>query len=161
MLCQNCGKNQVTTHIRKNIGGKTETWALCSECAKLLGVDAFGVGDLFSSLFSDSFAPKAAEERCKSCGASFRDISATGKVGCPDCYTQFYSRLLPSLQRIHGKSRHVGKVPSTASADAKLEHKLESLKKQLSDAVGAEEYEKAAQLRDRIKELETGEQGKG
>lgn len=155
MLCQNCGKRPVTTHIQKATGGKFETWALCSECAKLLGVDAFGVGDLFSSLFSDSFFPKAKEVRCTTCGASFSDICSTGKVGCADCYTQMYERLLPSLQRIHGKSRHVGKIPGTASQGAKRAHRLELLKKQLDDAVAKEEYETAARIRDEIRGLES------
>ena len=43
MLCQNCGKNEATTHIKQVINGDTAERHLCSECAEHLGY-----GDAFS-----------------------------------------------------------------------------------------------------------------
>ena len=53
MLCQNCGKNEATTHIKQVINGDTAERHLCSECAEHLGYgDAFsGFGFNISGLF--------------------------------------------------------------------------------------------------------------
>ena len=75
----------------------------------------------------------------------------------------------PLLERIHGATRHVGKVPAalrdavaasavaataapgpTAPGDARLR----DLRADLEHAVASEEYERAAALRDAIRKLE-------
>ena len=131
MLCQNCGKNEATTHIKQVINGDTAERHLCSECAEHLGY-----GDAFSGFGFD-----------------------VGRVGCAECYKVFYNELKPSLQRIHGQIHHSGKIASTAEPvseeEAKIDEK-EELKKQMDEAVAAQNFELAAQLRDRIKELEGG-----
>ena len=71
----------------------------------------------------------------------------------------FYNELKPSLQRIHGQIRHSGKIASTAEPVSEEEAKTderEELKKQMNEAVAAQNFELAAQLRDRIRELEGG-----
>lgn len=97
--------------------------------------------------------------RCPKCGSSFNDIVREGRVGCAECYKVFYNELKPSLQRIHGQIHHSGKIASTAEPvseeEAKIDEK-EELKKQMNEAVAAQNFELAAQLRDRIKELEGG-----
>ena len=37
MLCQNCGKNEATTHIKQIVNGDMAESHLCAECAKNLG----------------------------------------------------------------------------------------------------------------------------
>ena len=69
----------------------------------------------------------------------------------------FYKELRPSLQRIHGQIRHSGKIASTAEPVSEEEAKTderEELKKQMDEAVAAQNFELAARLRDRIKERE-------
>ena len=163
MLCQNCGKNQANAHIKKIVNGTANELHLCSECASNLGygnlVGGFGLdlGDLIGSMFEVN-SPRAkampTEQRCKSCSASFEDFVQTGKAGCADCYETFYDRLLPSLQRIHGRTVHSGKVPSSAGKDLKMKKELETLKAELTASIEAQEFEKAATLRDKIKEIE-------
>ena len=82
----------------------------------------------------------------------------SGKIGCADCYETFYDKLLPLLERLHGKTNHVGKIPNSFEEIAKEENtqnETEKLKAELDEAVKAQNYEKAAELRDRIKELES------
>ena len=70
-----------------------------------------------------------------------------------------YNELKPSVQRINGQIRHSGKIASTAEPVSEEEAKTderEELKKQMDEAVAAQNFELAAQLRDRIKELEGG-----
>jgi hypothetical protein len=43
MLCQNCERNEATTHIKKVVNGETAETHLCADCAAHLGY-----GDFFS-----------------------------------------------------------------------------------------------------------------
>ena len=122
---------------------------------------ASGAG-LFGNFFGDAVHSLGAPRkvvRCPKCGSSFNDIVREGRVGCAECYKVFYNELKPSLQRIHGQIHHSGKIASTAEPvseeEAKIDEK-EELKKQMDEAVAAQNFELAAQLRDRIKELEGG-----
>ncbi|HBT64302.1 MAG TPA: hypothetical protein DEB10_06550 [Ruminococcaceae bacterium] len=164
MLCQNCEKRTATTFIKKTINGKTTQWHLCAECAAKQGFDSmfngvgFDLGDFWGSLFAEPSARSITDAvRCKGCGHSFREIAESGKAGCPTCYTTFYDRLLPSIQRIHGKTGHTGKVPNSGGIQLKNERELDRLRKELTDCIAAQQYEKCASLRDRIHEIEKEE----
>jgi protein arginine kinase activator len=134
---------------------------LCAECAAQQGLPAtlgnFGLdfGDFWGSLFAEP-AKRMREDtiRCPDCGRSFRGIAELGKPGCPTCYLTFYDRLLPSIQRIHGKTQHTGKVAERADEQVKTEFELKSLREQLEKCLAEQDYETCAQLRDRIRELE-------
>ena len=171
MLCEHCKQNQATTHVTQIVNGHTQKNSLCSECAAKLGLDAFSgfnISDLLAKSligtpafgqgtvkeFTGNPSPRTGETRCEGCGISFSELAKTGKAGCPQCYTTFYDRLLPSLQRIHGKTNHVGRLPVGASKKAQNTAELVALKEKLSAAVMNQEYEEAAVLRDRIKQLE-------
>ncbi len=161
MLCQNCGKKQATTHVKKNINGVITEQHLCSDCAAQQGLGnvfnnfGFDLGNFWGSLFSEPAARAITDTvRCEGCGHSFSEIAESGRAGCPSCYTTFYDRLLPSIQRIHGKTRHTGKVPTGAGEEVKKENELERLRRELSECIAQQQYEKCASLRDRIHELE-------
>jgi len=161
MICQVCQKRNATTHLKYTVNGKTTQAYVCDHCASKQKSDALhmtgiNMGSLFGGLFMDPVWREAESvERCATCGKSFRDIAGDGRVGCSDCYTTFYNQLLPSVQRIHGKTSHVGKsadVPTVVVDDQK--ETLLLLKKELQSAIDAQEYERCVELRDRIKQLE-------
>ena len=162
MLCQSCSKNTATTHIKTIVNGEFTEYMLCPECAKKLGYlnlfDGFGVNvqNFLGSFFGESAEkkPLPGAKRCKGCGSSFADIVETGKVGCAACYNTFYDQMMPSIQRIHGNTTHTGKISISAGAKAKLESNLQKLKNQLKEMIEKQEFEKAAELRDQIKEIE-------
>ena len=155
MLCQKCGKHPATTYVKRTVNGVTSEYRLCASCAT--GMGGFDLGSFWGSLFAEPSARHAVDTvRCSGCGKTFREIAASGKAGCPACYTTFYDRLLPSVQRIHGKTGHVGKIPSGAESAVRTERELEDLRRQLNEAITAQEYEKCADLRDRIRALEGG-----
>lgn len=173
MQCQHCNKNEATTHIQKNINGQREEMHLCSQCAKELGVmDDFkipSIGDFFGDSFLGNFLGAGAAamnslagvERCKVCGSSFNDIVKSGHTGCSECYDKFGDRLEPSINKIHSKTKHIGKYVSYSENSDKTEEKpkiseLDSLKEQLKDAVKEQRFEDAAVLRDKIKDLTEG-----
>ncbi|MGN0522517.1 MAG: UvrB/UvrC motif-containing protein [Eubacterium sp.] len=171
MLCQHCNKNEATTHIKKNINGQREELHLCSDCAAELGVmDEFKMPSM-SEFFGDSFLGNflgagvaamnslAGVDRCSTCGSSFNDIVKSGHIGCSDCYDKFADKLEPSIRKIHGKTKHVGKYISySEDKDEKKQEisELDSLKAQLKDAVQEQRFEDAAVIRDKINEI-TGE----
>lgn len=162
MTCQLCKKNPATTHYKRTVNGQTTELFVCSDCAAKQGIGILGstldVGNLFGGLFSQPLIQNADHsERCDGCGKSFREIVQSGLVGCPTCYITFYDRLQPSIQRVHGKTTHIGKVAVRGSQKLHKANELERLKAELNKAVSMQEYEKCAQLRDRIQELE-GEQ---
>ena len=174
MICQNCQKNEATTHIKRVVNGETTEKHLCQDCAKKLGYDYDGFFDgfslmcanIFSGFFSDAPLALAGlrQDRCETCGSSFDDIIRTGMVGCADCYERFYDRLLPSIQRIHGRAKHAGRIPYTIVPDADektdeapkaltTEEQIEKLQKEMQVAVENQNFEQAAVLRDNIKAL--------
>lgn len=167
MLCQNCGKNEATTHIKQIINGDMAESHLCSECASHLGYSdmfsGFGLNlsELFGGFLGDTKPSISSGKtpRCPKCGSSFDEIVHSGKVGCADCYRTFYDRLLPSIQRIHGKIKHSGKTAVSSPVQPKIEttaEKIEKLKAAMNDAVSKQEFETAAKIRDEIKALEGG-----
>ncbi len=162
MLCDKCGKNMATTFYKQIINGEVSQIKLCPECAGELGNSSLYMGMPLGGFLSGVLGEGAAAAhrepvRCAGCGMSYREIAGAGRVGCHMCYDTFYDNLMPSLTKIHGRITHVGKIPSSASEELKARSHLTQLKKELSEAIASEEYEKAAALRDEIKTLERGE----
>lgn len=168
MLCQMCGQHPATTHIKTIVNGKLTQAHLCADCAKKQGYGNLfadwgsGFGSLLSG-FMGSAAPARQVTRCPGCGASFEDITRSGKIGCAECYRTFRGQLLPIIQRIHGTAQHKGKVPGSSALRvtdpnnkivAVEETPLEEKKRLLKQAIEVQDFERAAVLRDEIKELE-------
>ncbi len=167
MLCQNCGKYEATTHIKRVVNGDTTEMHLCADCAQHLGYgdmfSGFGLNldDFFGGFLEDTalkLAPST-QQRCPKCGNTFGDIVHSGKIGCSECYRTFYDKLLPSLQRIHGRIKHSGKhleAPAVSKPveEAAPKSELEQLREDLQKAIEQQEFEQAAVLRDKIKALE-------
>ncbi len=162
MLCQNCKCNNASSHIHTVVNGVVTDMYLCSECAKAVN-KGFSNDDMFgllSSFLKSTSTPTVKKLTCDCCGASFDDISKSGRVGCGNCYKTFINQLEPALIRIHGKSTHIGKRfangeqnQENLSENNANDDKLEQLKAELKAAVEKEEYEKAAVLRDEIKRI--------
>ena len=119
MLCDKCGKNHATTHIRSVVNGFVAEKNLCGYCAATEGYTGIAhnsIGDMLASVFGDALASgsKSLENRCACCGVTFSDIAESGKVGCSECYKTFYEQLMPYLKRVHGSTKHAGRVPNKA-----------------------------------------------
>ena len=176
MLCNKCGKKEASYYLEKNINGKVTKLALCPDCARESGefkFDPFGGMNLLGGLFgfpSISQIPPRDVKRCTLCASTFEEIMKNGKVGCAECYKVFSDELEPTIRRIHGNHRHIGRRPlkfteaerksknEDTSQNNNEQNEIETLKRELGAAVKDENYERAAQLRDKIKELENGNQ---
>lgn len=167
MLCQKCKKNNATYHFKQVINGKTTESHLCSECAagenEFAGEFAdmwtmpfessFGAGSLIGQLLGGS-RPRREARSCKFCGATENEVAQSGRAGCAECYEVFSDMLMPYIRRIHGNTEHTGKVPAGASAELAARRRAEQLKTELQRAIEAQEFERAAKLRDEIRALE-------
>jgi protein arginine kinase activator len=119
----------------------------------------FGLSDLLAGL-ADLGAPVKPEVagaiKCPDCGFTYQDFKKIGRVGCGQCYEAFKKQLTPILKRIHGADRHIGKVPLRAGKTVKETKTIQELQRQMEKAIQTEEFEEAARLRDKIRELEKG-----
>ena len=158
MMCDNCGKNPATTHLKTVVNGVVHENHLCSYCAANQGYGNIGklsLTNMLASMFGESISSgKPISKRCECCGASFSDIAQSGRVGCSECYNTFRQELMPSLNRLHGKAVHIGNAPYEQKPEETVQDKIKKLKAQLSDAIKAEEFENAAKFRDEIRALE-------
>lgn len=161
MLCQKCKTRAATVHITNNINGIKTELALCHECAQNEHAISFIPSqDLFSDFFSERIFGNTLlreEKKCPVCNSTKRDLASSGRAGCPKCYEIFEKELSQIIYGIHGNAVHCGAAPEKQHENREKELKLSEMKKELQDAVAAQDYEKAAQLRDSIRELEKGE----
>lgn len=160
MLCQNCKKNDATTHLKRIINGEAAEIHLCGECAKNLGVAGVLPGlssfsEIFGGILVSADTKKTSDKLlcCEVCGFTFDDIAKTGRPGCPNCYRVFDRRLRPALIKIHGRTVHMGKKPSF-SAEKPLratEIKTAMLEKELKAAEAAHDFEKILSIKAQIR----------
>lgn len=160
MLCMVCKQKEAKIHLTQMLEGKTKKVDLCDACAKEKGVDdpaGFSLADLLMGLGAASelakSIPDAEETKCPRCGLSQADFKKTGRLGCDQCYATFHDGLNSLLKNMHKGTKHRGKVPKGGSPGAVSEDRRQSLQRELTAAVAAENYEEAARLRDEIKAL--------
>jgi protein arginine kinase activator len=99
---------------------------------------------------------------CPGCALTFAEFKQGGLLGCAECYRAFESQLSGLIERAHGgATQHLGKQPrrmgggepSAAREGGLLEERArrqQLLRQQLEEAVRAEQYERAAKIRDEI-----------
>jgi protein arginine kinase activator len=163
MKCSLCKKREATIHLTEVINDKVKKLHICEECAQNKSMEMqshFGLTDLLSGLmdFGPSIpgqGPAAdASVKCSGCGMTYPDFQKRGKLGCGKCYDTFAKDLSSLLQKINGSDRHTGKMPFRGRDNLEEQKSVQRLKNELSELVRNEEFEKAALLRDKIRELE-------
>lgn len=173
MLCQICNKNKATITIVKIVGDNKTEFKVCPECANsLLGNSisylSFSQNDIkelldnyLSTFLLDQEGKRTTgfppELSCSNCGYTYNEFIQTGKLGCSQCYECFRDHINPLLNRLHGHSQHIGIVPLAFQEHLNSLKKIKEIRKELQQAIVKEEYEKAAKLRDMIREEEKSE----
>lgn len=172
MLCQNCNKNQATVRYTQIINGKKTEMHLCEECSNELGINSysFNMPIEFSSFLSDFMDDyniptlvKQQKLKCDKCNMTYEEFLDIGKFGCSNCYNIFSNKIDGLLKKMNGANRYLGDKRENTNKEIKENSKsknkndeIDKLKKELKVAIQKEEYENAAKLRDKIKELERG-----
>jgi protein arginine kinase activator len=94
------------------------------------------------------------QKECPVCGISFFEFRNTGRLGCPYDYTHFADDLQPLLINIHDSLEHQGKRPRRAAAAADSHAQMIQLRREMEEAVDCEDYERASEIRDELKQME-------
>jgi protein arginine kinase activator len=164
MLCERCGDHEASVHLTRIINGRKEEVHLCEECARKssqLNLDDNNLS--FQSLLSgilnhdflneESTAFKNNDSNkliCQNCGLSYHEFTKKGLFGCEECFNVFENKLDELFKRIHGNTRHRGKFPLSFKQKLKAKTEITDLKKEMQFAVEKEDFEKAAEIRDKI-----------
>jgi protein arginine kinase activator len=173
MICDICGKKKATVHLTEIVDEQMSEMHLCEECARQKSSQMeqqFGLADLLAGLSDPSKAVVSKESeksvlKCSHCGLPYEDFRKFGRLGCGECYSSFKEHLNGLLRKIHGSNKYLGKTPATYrqhqekdAADNPLAllppEGLSDLKQQLKSAIASEDFEKAAQIRDKIRNFE-------
>jgi protein arginine kinase activator len=164
MRCHQCHEREAVVHLTQIAEDQEVHLHLCERCAAEKGVEnatTFGktpVGT-FLALMGKGMEPGAAlpggasAGACPTCGSTLNDFRDSGRLGCGECYRAFETPLRDLLRRLHGSSRHLGKryhPPGTEEDKDGADGELLRLRDQLERAVQSENFELAAELRDRL-----------
>lgn len=161
MLCDNCGERDAAVHLTKIINNEVKQQHLCERCAAEQGVETtisvpkHPLGALLHAAQQQLVTPTTENGRCTFCGATMNDFRTTGRWGCARCYSTFEVSMRELLRRVHGNARHGGRVyqaPQPALDERATI--LGELKERLRRAIESEQFEMAADLRDRIRVIE-------
>jgi protein arginine kinase activator len=186
MICEICGKNEATIHIQELINSKKKALHICNACAESKGMakemlNGLDLAQLMynisadvnnSVLFKDLQAKVVSPPpmKCPNCGWDIVRFTNIGRLGCAECFKTFRTILDQAIRNMHKGSLHVGKKPgdlANASPEtmggkekpANIQDKMAcvmELQKRLEEYIMREEYEKAADARDKIAVLKGG-----
>jgi len=158
MICDVCKTNSATVFLTQIVDGKMQKINLCKPCSKEKGIDDplnFGLADQFLGLGEALEMERGgALLKCPACGFGQADFKKTGRLGCATCYDTFAEGLDSLLKAMHKGTAHIGKVPARLERTLLFNAQMKALQGELDKAVAEENYENAAEIRDRIKLLE-------
>jgi protein arginine kinase activator len=166
MSCEQCHEREAVIHLTQIVNEQVTTLHLCERCAADKGVESPGsmpktplgtfLAAMGQELAPESPAPRSGDN-CPRCGGTLQDFRESGRLGCPDCYRSFEAPLRDLLRRLHGSTHHVGERYSEQQISLPppmSRPEASDLREQLRLAVETENFELAAELRDRLRVLE-------
>jgi protein arginine kinase activator len=169
MKCQQCDK-QAVFHITELETGEVRELHLCEDHARtyLNQAESGGGpddepagGGLTGPLTVGQTADELAvldKKACDMCGITFFEFRNQGRLGCPHDYEQFEKELEPLIANVHGATQHTGRRPDRGGGPLpESTSELTSvigLRREMQEAIAAEDYERARQIRDAIRGIE-------
>lgn len=167
--CQSCHEREAVVRLTQIVGDDVTTVHLCGKCAAERGIETdAGVAQTplgaFLAAMGKGETPVAAAsaggEACPACGATLHDFRTSGRVGCAQCWITFEQPLRDLLRRLHGATRHTGEPYRPADTSQLTPSELRQrdraeLREELRAAIEAEQFERAAELRDQLRVLDT------
>lgn len=169
-ICQICKKRPATIHLTDIHNNVMKEVHICEVCAGEKGFNFQGASNLpqLLGLAAKKGAqpaaptPTPAQPRakqpeddlvCPECGSAWSQFNERGRLGCPNDYEAFGSRLRRLVaEQIapHAGERdvfHVGKRPGPRREEDRRIQAIRGLEKRLRQAVAEENYEVAAALK--------------
>ncbi|MBA3257927.1 MAG: UvrB/UvrC motif-containing protein [Gemmatimonadales bacterium] len=165
MSCDQCREREAVIHLTQIVNEQVTTLHLCERCAAEKGVESPGgvaktpLGTFLAAMgkgYPEQTAiPARGGDSCQRCGGSLQDFRESGRLGCPECYRSFEAPLRDLLRRLHGSTHHMGeRYVEAGQPHAENGSQAADLKEQLRLAVETENFELAAELRDRLRVAE-------
>lgn len=160
MVCQCCHEHPATIHYTTidDDGGRVEL-NYCEECASANGIPSdVSIPVKLAEAVTTAAGATQSDLSCPHCGITFSEFRKKGRLGCPMDYEQFRVPLEVILRSEHdNRVRHQGRLPyGRVEAQSTVNERLLLLRRELNEAIEAENYEVAARLRDEIRAIETG-----
>ncbi len=168
MLCERCHAHPATVHMVQVVNGHRKEEHLCSECAEKEHVfqkeqsffghgffdsplDHFFGGSMLGHLLEDPFGTRTLEDQG---GGQFIEVSPEKLPENEDGYNRFKESIRPSFQK--GKNEiPVKEAKGEEKMDAPAEsEELQALRRELKSCVDREDFERACEVRDKIKAIE-------
>lgn len=176
MLCERCRQREANVCFTEVINGVKSEHRLCMQCAMDLDLGPVGIfdsenpiGKIISGILGGNMETEKKTDAldqivCPTCGMAYSEFVNDSRFGCPDCYNVFDILINDNIKQLQGNTRHTGKKPRFGWNDKAQETTFENspeseiaiLESKLGEAIADEEYEEAARLRDKIKELKKG-----
>lgn len=145
MKCNKCKVNDAAIFVGYLNNSRNETVCLCEECSIVAGINLPVLNsELYCSDSSDKDELTADYDlKCPVCGTDIKDFLSSGQIGCSHCYHIF--------------EQEIDRFFKIGSIDINVTPAIGHLTMELQIAIGKENYEYAATLRDKIKVLSSGE----
>ena len=160
MKCEHCGKNEVTFMYRSSVNGNVTEQHLCGECAEKLGYtrtmaahNRSMMQSFFNrnSLFDDFFSP-------------LPNLMGRSRWLLEDPFEDFFADM-PALRSAARQEQEAAEpqkqqnelVDHEEQSRFSRMRRVNALRLEMKQAVGREDFERAAQLRDEIRTLEADE----
>lgn len=165
MQCEICQSKTATVHLTDVSNNEKKEIHLCEGCAQQQGTTIkshmnkepsypdFKPHELMTADVAESESEDSALV-CPKCGITFRKFRSTGKFGCPEDYEIFGSHVVQLLEKIHHRVQHTGKIPARTSRKLTIQKEVQQLRGELQESIKREQYERAAEIRDKIYSLE-------
>lgn len=166
MLCEICKKRPVAIAFTQVINNKKTQLAVCMKCAEEKGITnpLAGLPEVFGKIVANilgeelmlgatEMSKKSSGRSCPKCNTSLDKFEKTGLLGCDECYHFFEKELAVLLRRIHGSNKHIGSRPRPRRVVSSPKDVVK-LRAELAQAISKEKFERAAELRDLIRDAE-------
>ena len=167
MMCDDCGVRPANFLLKAVTDDGVHEKNLCPVCMakyqhRIPGLDFSNLAGILSGILeSRKNADKPEKDapteydglECPECGTTYAEFRKGGRMGCAECYRAFREPLDSLLLKVHGNLQHAGRMPGGLKNDASIRFTIEKLKQELVKAIAAEEYEQAAQIRDKVRML--------
>ena len=150
MKCEKCGKNEANFYYSSNINGNVTEKHLCTECAAEMGLtqDVYAyANNMFEDMMGGFFNRRSAF-------APFGSFGGFGGFALPAMmFPRFEFRIGDGAAPAETEQ----KVETPADPEMKKRRELNMLREQMKKAAENEDYEKAAELKNKISEMEKAE----
>lgn len=169
MLCEKCKIKKASVFYTELDRTRHSLCNVCATAIKGGAIDYIGIADsvenkysptsyLYELVHNESMMYYCKEDVdasifCGECKISVGDVLKRGYLNCPDCYSAFSGCPQTNFYGDVEYQKTSAQMPRRYSQKLLREQRVLALRNNLREAIQAENYELAAQLRDEIKRM--------